>query len=74
MKTNERIVDALLTVDDEALGRAFKAAYTTAIGHNEADNLFNRCIAVQDESYLAMVLMLETIFTEEEEDGGETKQ
>lgn len=69
MKTNERIVDALLTVDDEALGRAFKAAYTTAIGHCEADNLFHRCIAVQDESYLAMVLMLETIFAEDDEDG-----
>ena len=69
MKLSDRIVEALMTGDDGAIGRAFKAAYAITTGHEQADDLVNVCINAQDESYLSMVLILETVFEEEEKNG-----
>jgi hypothetical protein len=65
MKISNKIADALLTVDDEAMGKAFKAAYATAIEHDDSDKYFDICIAAGDESYLCAVLLLEALFPEE---------
>ena len=69
MKLSDRIMEALFTADDGAVGRAFKAAYAMAIEHDERDNLLNECVDAHDESYMCMVLIHECLFEEEEKNG-----
>ena len=66
MKMSKMMADSLLTIDDESIGAAFKAALATRTESKSADELFQKCAKLSNDSFLCLTILLETIFKEED--------